>query len=225
MPPGPSGRSNARPATAYALAAIPARYALETRPWAEATTLEPVETRYTATTGITYFARALGAARAGDVGASRRDVERLAALRDALLQAKQGYWADQVEVQRRAAAGWLARAEGKNDEAVALVRGAADLGDSTEKHPVTPGSVLPAREMLGDLLMELGQPGPALVEYEASLRREPNRFNGLLGAGRAAEQAGDAAKAKQYYGRLVTLAAQADTARPEFTNARAFLAR
>src|SRR5262249_11275253 len=130
-------------ATAYALAAIPARYTLETRRWAEATTLEPVETRYTATTGLPDFARALGAAHAGDVGASRRDVERLAALREALLQAKQGYWADQVEVQRRAAAGWLARAEGKNDEAVALVRGAADLEDSTEKHPVTPGSVLP----------------------------------------------------------------------------------
>jgi len=166
-------------ATAYAQAAVPARHALEKRRWAEAATLEPTETRYTHVTGITYFARAVGAARGGDPAAARRDVDRLQALREALVQAKQGYWADQVEVQRRAAAGWLARAEGKNDEAVALLRAPADLEDSTEKHPVTPAPVLPAREMLGDLLLELGQARPALVEYEASLRREPNRFKGL----------------------------------------------
>jgi tetratricopeptide (TPR) repeat protein len=212
-------------ATAYAQAAVPARHALEKRRWAEAATLEPPETRYIHVTGITYFARAVGAARGGDLAAARRDVDRLQALREALVQAKQGYWADQVEVQRRAAAGWLARADGKNDEAVALLRAAADLEDSTEKHPVTPAPVLPAREMLGDLLLELGQARPALVEYEASLRREPNRFNGLHGAARAAELAGDTATAKQYYGQLVSLAAQADTDRPELARARAFLAK
>jgi hypothetical protein len=212
-------------ATAYAQAAVPARLALERRRWAEAATLEPPETRYAHVTGITFFARAVGAARGGDLAVARRDVDRLQALRETLVQAKQGYWADQVEIQRRAAAGWLARAEGKNDEAVALLRSAADLEDSTEKHPVTPAPVLPAREMLGDLLLELGQARPALVEYEASLRREANRFNGLLGAARAAEQAGDAATAKRYYVQFVVLAAQADPDRPELVQAKAFLAR
>jgi hypothetical protein len=212
-------------ATAYAQAAIPARLALERRRWAEAATLEPPETRYIHVTGITYFARAVGAARGGDRVAARREVDRLQALREALVQAKQGYWADQVEVQRRAAAGWLARAEGKNDEAVTLLRSAADLEDSTEKHPVTPAPVLPAREMLGDLLLELAQARPALIEYEASLRREPNRFNGLHGAARAAELASDTTTAKQYYGQLVSLAAQADSDRPELVHARAFVAK
>jgi tetratricopeptide (TPR) repeat protein len=214
-------------ATAYAVAAIPARYALERRRWSEAATLPVLgrPDRYSHVEGISYFARALGAARSGDGGAARREVERLQLLRERLVQARQGYWADQVEVQRRAAAGWLARAEGKNEEALALVRSAADLEDSTEKHPVTPAPVLPARELLGDLLLELGQPGPALGEYEASLQREPNRFNGLHGAARAAELSGDLAKAKSLYAKVVALGANADTERPELAAARAFLAR
>ncbi len=212
-------------ATAYAQVAIPARFVVERRRWAEAIGLEPIETRYAHVNGITYLARAVGLARSGDTAGARREVERLATLREALAQAKQGYWGDQVEVQRRAAAGWMARAEGKNDEALALLRGAADLEDSMEKHPVTPGSILPAREMLGDLLLDLGQPKLALVEYEASLRREPRRFNGIYGAGLAAEQAGEPVKAKSYYTGLVAMAAQADGERPELAHARGFLAK
>jgi hypothetical protein len=212
-------------ATAYAQAAIPARYALEKRQWAEATALEPPTTRYSHVVGITYFARAVGFARSGDVAGARKEVDRLQALREALVQAKQGYWSDQVEIQRRAAAGWVARAEGKNDEALGLLRAAADLEDSTEKHPVTPGPILPAREQLGDLLLELGQARPALEAYEASLRREPNRFNGLAGAARAAELAGDPAKARGLYERVVALGAQADTERAELAQARAFLGK
>ena len=211
--------------TAYAQAAIPARYALETRRWADAAALEPPATRYAFVTGVTYFARAVGAARSGAVAAARQEVERLQALRATLLQAKEGYWAEQVEIQRRAAAGWVARVEGKTEEAAALLRTAADLEDSTEKSPVTPGPVLPAREQLGDLLLELGQPSQALAEYEASLRREPNRFNGLAGAARAAELAGETAKARQLYGGLLALAGQADTERPALAHARAFVAR
>jgi tetratricopeptide (TPR) repeat protein len=214
-------------ATAYAQASIPARYVLERQRWTEAARLPVIERpdRFTHVVGITYFARALGAARGGDAAGARREVERLQVLRDALAQAKQAYWADQVEVQRRAAAGWLARAENRNEEAVTLLRSAADLEDSTEKLPVTPARVLPARELLGDLFMELGQPGLALPEYEASLQREPNRFNGLYGAARAAELAGDLVKAKAFYGKVVALGTSADTERPQLAAARAFSAK
>ncbi len=214
-------------ATAYAQASIPARYALERRRWSEAAALPVIERseRFTHVLGMTYFARALGAARSGDPAAARREVDRLQALREALLKAKQAYWADQVEVQRRAAAGWIARAEGKSEESVTLMRSAADLEDSSEKRPVTPAPVLPARELLGDLLLELGQPAAALREYETSLQREPNRLNGLYGAGRAAELAGDLAKAKAFYAKVAALGADADTERPELAAARAFIAK
>jgi tetratricopeptide (TPR) repeat protein len=214
-------------ATSYAQASIPARYVLERRRWRDAAALPVLErpARYPHVVGISYFARALGAARSGDPAGARREVEHLQVLREALVQAKQGYWADQVEIQRRAAAGWVARTEGRNEEAVAFLRSAADLEDSTEKHPVTPAPVLPARELLGDLLLELGQPGAALREYEASLQREPNRFNGLYGAGRAGELAGDVVKAQAFYTKVVALGAEADTERPELAAARAFMAK
>jgi hypothetical protein len=212
-------------ATAYAQAAIPARAAVEYRRWSEAASLAVRPTRFRYPEGLSLFARAIGAARSGNVAAARAEVEKLQALREGLVQAKQAYWADQVEVQRRAAAGWLARAEGKNEEAVALLRSAADLEDSTEKHPVTPGPILPAREQLGDLLLELGHARAALEAYEASLRREPNRFNGMYGAARAAELSGEAAQAKSLYASLVALGANADGERPELQQAKAFLAK
>ncbi len=137
--------------SAYALAAIPARLSIERGRWSEAASLQPHPSRYTATEAITYFARALGAARSGDTVGARKDVERLQSLREALIEGKQSYWADQVEIQRRAAAAWLARAEGTNGEALLLMRSAADLEDSTEKHPVTPGSIVPVRELGGSV--------------------------------------------------------------------------
>jgi tetratricopeptide (TPR) repeat protein len=220
-----SGRETG--ATAYAQASIPARYALELRRWTEAAALPvvPRPERYTYTEGITYFARALGAARTGDVAAARAEVERLRTLHDKLVETKQGYWADQVEVQRRAASGWLAWADGKTEEAVALMRSAADLEDSSEKAPVTPAPVLPARELLGDLLTELKQPAQALKEYELSLQREPNRFNTFYGAARAAELSGDPTKAKAFYTKLVELGSQADGERASLVAARAFVAK
>lgn len=217
-------------AAAYAFAAIPARYALERGRWAEAAalSLHPGElawNRFPQAEAVTVFARALGAARSGDVAAARKDLDRLQALRDALTQAKSAYWAEQTEIQRRIAAAWVARAEGQNGEALELMRSAADLEEATEKHPVTPGPIVPARELLGQLLMELGQPAPALREFEKSHRVEPNRFRGLYGAARAAELSGDRDKARSYFTKLVALAEKADTERPEIAEARAFLAK
>ena len=210
-------------ASAYALWAIPARYALERRRWGEAASLEPRQSRYPYTEAMTYFVRAIGSVRSGDFTTARKDVEKLQTLRDELLDAKQNYWADQVEIQHRAAAAWLAYAEGKNEEALQLMRSAAELEDSTEKHPVTPGSIIPAREFLGDLLLELGQPAQALKEYETSLRHSPNRFNGIYGAARAGELSADRKKARTYYAKLVALCDQADGTRPELQKAKAFL--
>ena len=212
-------------ASAYAYAAIPARYALERRQWAEAAALEPRPSRVTYSEGITYFARAIGAARSSDVASARANVEKLQSLHTALTNAKQGYWAAQIEIQHRAAAAWLAFAEGRQQDAVRLMAEAATLEDATEKHPVTPGPLFPARELLGDLLLELEQPAQALREFEASMPKEPNRFNGLYGAGRAAELSGDTQKARTYYAKLVALCDQSDTDRPALRHAKAFLAK
>ena len=217
-------------AAAYAFASIPARYALERRKWAQAAglTLHPSAfpwSQFPYAEAIIYFARAVGAARSGDSAAARKDVEKLAAIQNALAQAKDAYWADQVEILRRGAAAWHGLAEGNRDKALAMMRAAAELEGSTEKHPVTPGAILPAREMLGDLLLEIDQPVKALSEFEASLRNTPNRFNGLAGAAQAAAASGDRKKAARYYAQLVKLCERADGARPELQKAKAFLVK
>ena len=217
-------------AAAYAYAAIPARIALEQHRWSEAATLTPGTTtfpwdQFAWGQAITAFTRAVGAARSGDVSAARAEVQKLEGYRAGLVAAKQTFWADQVEVQRQAAAAWVARAENKNDEALKLMRAAATLEDSTEKHPVTPAPVVPAREMLGDLLLDLKQPGQALVEFEASAQRDPGRLNGVLGAARAAELAGDATKAKALYTKALALSDKADGERPELKHAKAVVAK
>jgi tetratricopeptide (TPR) repeat protein len=217
-------------AAAYAFAAIPARYTLERRRWAEAArlSLHPSAfpwSRFPYAEAIIYFARAVGAARSGDASAARMDLEKLAAIQQALAQAKDIYWADQVEIQRRAAAAWLALAEGDREKALEIMRAAAELEDSTEKHPVTPGAIIPARELLGDLLVELNQPEQALREFETSLRNAPNRFNGLSGAAQAAADSRNRKKAAEYYARLVKLCERSDGSRPELEKAKKFLAR
>jgi hypothetical protein len=217
-------------AAAYALAAVPARYALERRSWNDAAAITmPATTfewsRYPWTEAIIAYTHALGSARTGNVAAAEKDVERLAALRDALTQAKNGYWADQVEVQRRAAAAFVARAKGNSNETLTLLRSAAELESSTDKHPVTPAAVVPARELLGDVLLEMNRPAEALKEYELTLVAEPNRFRSLYGAGRAAERSGDVARARTFYTSVVDLCAGADTERPELREAKAFLAK
>ena len=217
-------------AAAYAFAAIPPRYALERRQWSEAAKLKvhPIsfpwyQFRYAE--AITYFARAVGAARSGNPAAARKDVEKLASIQKSLAEANDMYWATQVEIERRSAAAWLAHAEKKNEEGLKLMISAADLEDSTEKHPVTPGPIIPARELLGDMLIELNQPEQALREFEASLRNSPNRFNGLFGAARAAELSGDRRKARTYYANIATLCEHADDIRPELRKVREFLAK
>jgi hypothetical protein len=215
---------------AYALVAVPARYALERRSWNDAAAIAmPAITfpwaRYPWAEAIIAYTHSLGSARLGNVAAAQKDVERLAALRDALTQAKNGYWADQVEVQRRAASAFVARAKGNTDEALALLRSAAELESSMDKHPVTPAAVVPARELLGDVLLEMNMPADALREYEATLVAEHNRFRTLSGAARAAARAGDVAKARMFYTSVVNLCSSADTERPELREAKAFLAK
>ncbi|MDQ3804090.1 MAG: hypothetical protein M3416_09705 [Acidobacteriota bacterium] len=217
---------------AYAFTAIPARYALERRQWNEAAklTLHPDTLgafpwqRFRWAEAHIHFARAVGAARTGDTASARQEVEKLSAIRQALVEAKGDYdWAKQVEIKRQVAAAWLAHAEGKHEESLRLMRAAAELDDATEKHPVTPGAILPAREQLGELLLELKQPMAALQEFETSLRNAPNRFNGLYGAARAAKLAADQKRARTYYGKLMALCRQADSTRPEIEEAKAFL--
>ena len=138
--------------------------------------------------------------------------------------AKNNYWATEVEIQRLAVAGWIALAQGKTDDAQKLMRAAADLEDKNDKHPVTPGRIVPARELLGEMLLELKQSAQALKEFEASQLREPNRFRGYYGAARAAEAAGDRQKARAYFAKLVDLSKNADSVRPELARAKGYLA-
>jgi len=171
---------------AYAFTAIPARYALERRQWNEAAKLPlrpgnmetfPWESFRWAEAHI-HYARAIGAARSGDAALARQEVEKLTAIHQALAGVKGGYdWAKQVEIARQAASAWLAHVEGKPEEALRLMRAVAELDDATDKHPVTPGALIPVREQLGELLLELKQPAAALKEFETSLRSAPNRFN------------------------------------------------
>jgi hypothetical protein len=217
-------------AAAYALAAVPARLALERGDWKKGAEVErgPADfpwDKFLGSQALTEFARAVGGARGGDLGRSREGLTRLEALRDTLTQRKDTYWAEQVEIQRLAGAAWLAQAEEKGEEARTHLRAAADREDRSEKHPVTPGAVLPARELLGDLLFEQGQVKEALAAYETSLETSRGRFRSIAGAARSAARAGDAAKAKRYYANLVALTEKSDGARPEVAEARAFLAR
>jgi hypothetical protein len=209
----------------YATAAMPARLAVERSAWGEAMQLQAPSSKFLFTNAITHFARALGAARSGNAQAAEQEAEQLATIHKALLAAKNNYWATEVEVQRLAAAGWIAFARSNADDAVKFMRAAADLEDRNEKHIVTPGRILPARELLGDMLLELKQPEAALKEYEASQVREPNRFRGYAGAAKAAEQSGQRAKAAEYYRKLIALAGSADTARPEIAYAKTFIAQ
>lgn len=217
-----TGFTTLRFAGPYAQAAMPARYAIERGDWKQAMMLEPRPSQFPFTVALTRFARALGAARSGNAAAAEKDVQELVRLRDALKAAQNEYWATEVEVSRLGAAAWTALALGKRDEALSLMRSAADIEDKNEKHIVTPGRIVPARELLGEMLLVLKRPADALKEFEASQMREPERFRGYYGAAQAAAQSGDKAKAKRYFARLVEVAAQ-DTARPELAQARAFL--
>jgi hypothetical protein len=210
-------------AGAFAAAAIPARYALERGAWAEAAALpiRPANTPYTE--AITHFARALGAARSGNPAAAAADIERLAALRDKLKSMQEAYWTEQVDIQRRVALAWVAFAEGRKEDGLQQMKQAADAEDATDKSAVSPGPLAPARELLGFMFLEADRPELALMAFEATMKKEPNRFRGIYGAARAADAAGNRGKAKQYYAQLRELAKETDSDRPEVAQARKFL--
>ena len=186
----------------FALAAMPARYALERGEWAEAAALVPASTTYPYADALTHFARALGAAHRGDVAAAQASADAIVGLRARLLAANEEYWAEQLAIEETGARAWIAFAEHRSDEALRQMREACVREDATEKSAITPGPLAPARELLAEMLMALDRPADALVEYRNTLTREPNRYRSLDGARRAAGAAGDGAAETQYAAQL-----------------------
>jgi tetratricopeptide (TPR) repeat protein len=209
----------------YGRAASPARYAMERGDWKAAAALDVRPSPLLQVQAITYFARAVGAARSGDPAAAKADIAKLGEFKDKLSQAKDAYWAGQVDIQRQIANAWVLYAEGKREEALSAMSAAADAEDKTEKHPVTPGVPKPARELYGEMLLESGMAKDALAAFEATLKKEPNRLGATVDAARAAEKAGDPAKAREYYEKVVAIAGGADKTRTDVSDARAFLAK
>jgi tetratricopeptide (TPR) repeat protein len=207
----------------YALAVSPARYAIDRGDWKGASELQVRPSPLAQVQAITYFARALGAARSGNPDAAKADIAKLAELRDKLRDAKDAYWSGQVDIQWQVASAWVLYAEGKTDDALNAMSAAADAEDKTDKHQVTPGVPKPARELYGVMLLERGKPAEALVAFEATIKKEPNRLGAYLGAAEAAEKAGDNAKAQEYYKKVVGIAGDADKSRTSVADARAFL--
>ena len=189
----------------FALAAIPARYALERRNWTDAEALVPLPTAYPFTEAMTYFAIALGASHTGHLATARAAIDSLAAIRDRLRTTGEGYWAEQVVIQHLGASAWIALAEHHDSAAVALMQDAAAHEDATEKSAVTPGPLAPAHELLGDMLLQLDRPAEALAQYRATQAREPNRFRTLYGAMRAATTLGDTAASAHYAAQIERL--------------------
>ncbi len=215
-------------ASAYAFGALPARYALERRQWKEAANLTvrpmPFWEKMPFAEGHLAYARAVGAARIGDLAAAEAAAERLKELSAASKEPRFRYFADQMEIQRRAALGLIAFARGETDDALSRLREAAAAEDSLGKHPVSPGAMLPVRELYAEALLDAGRPVDALNEFRKSLSLNPRRFNGVYGAARAAREAGLAAEAERFYSELIALAGGGDGQRPELMEARAELA-
>ena len=209
----------------YALAVSPARYIVELGDWKSAANLQVRPTSLAYPEAMTHFARALGAARLGDAQTAKADIAKLAELRDKLRDAKDNYWSEQVDIQRQVTSAWVLYAEGRHDEALKAMSAAADAEDKTDKHPVTPGVPRPARELYGVMLLERGSAKEALVAFEATLAKEPNRLGAYVGAARAAGTMGDSARARQYWAKVVEQTADADATRPEIAEARAFMAK
>jgi tetratricopeptide (TPR) repeat protein len=218
-------------ASAYGIAAAQARYPLELRKWDKAAALK-IRThstfpwdKYPWFESITYFARGLGAARSKNTDGARDAIKTLDAFYERTIKTGQDYWAVLVDSQRKTIAAWSVFSEGETDKALQMMKKAAEIEDSVDKHPVTPGAVLPARELLGDMLVLLGKYKEAIDAYKESLLISPNRFNSLYGAGHAAEKAGDTEKAKYYYTKLEELTEGVDSDRMSIKRAKAFLAK
>jgi tetratricopeptide (TPR) repeat protein len=209
----------------YALAASPARFMVERRDWKGAAELEVRPTQFAHVQAMTHFARAVGAARTGNLEAAKADIAKLAELREKLRESKDAYWTEQVDIQWQVATAFLLYAEGRHDDALKAMGAAADAEDKTEKSPVTPGVPEPAREFYGIMLFERGMAKEALVAFEATLKKEANRFGATIGAAKAAVKTGDMARARQHYAAAVALTENADPIRPEVAEARAFMAK
>jgi tetratricopeptide (TPR) repeat protein len=204
---------------AYAFAAIPSRYVLENRLWKDAANLSVTPAAFTWQTfpwqeAIVHFTRLMGAVHMGNTPSARQELKDLARLRDTLLNRKDSYQANQVAIQAKIGEAWIHLKEGNDTKAIALMQSAAEMEDKTEKHPVTPGEVIPARELLGDMLLQLNKPKEALEAYQANLKKHPNRRNALHGAALAAERSGSTETAKSYVGKLLTVTGNGYAGRP-----------
>jgi hypothetical protein len=217
---GEGAAAGAVGAGAFATASMPARYVLERRAWAEAAALPLPAAGTPFTRAITHFARALGAARSGRPGEIPSELAQLTTLRDQLIAAKDVYWSEQVEIQRRVAEAWMFYAQGERDRGIAALMAAADAEDATDKSPISPGPLAPARELLGYMLLEAGRAADAKTAFAAVLAKEPNRFLALYGAGQAAEALKDSTAARRHYGDLVAMCADDPANRPELDHAR-----
>ena len=202
----------------YATAAIPARYAMELSNWKQASELQFDKTGVPWAQAITWMAIGVGSARSSNFERANQAEQNLASLRDSIAAQKNTYWANQVEVQRRAVAAWIAQHAGKPEDAVSMMRSGAELEESMDKDAVTPGALTPAREMLAQLLVLQHHPKQALTEYEAVLKIAPNRFNALYGAATAADAAGESTVANDYFRKLTSMAVGDE--RPELATAR-----
>jgi hypothetical protein len=214
----PDKMGSAAPGSAgvFALAAIPARYALERQAWGEAAALKVSPSKFAHADAMTWFARGLGAARSGNPAAAREAIDALQKLEVALAKAGETYWTEQVAIQRLGVTAWTALAEGRTEEALTVMREAAGREDRTEKAAVTPGPLAPARELLGYMLIAVKRPTDALAAFDITLAKEPNRYRALAGAVEAARQTGDPNAVKKYLEPMVALTAKADVpGRPE----------
>jgi predicted Zn-dependent protease len=209
---------------AFSQAAAPARYMIERGDWEGAANLEVKPSKFPHVMALTHFARALGAARSGGADTAKADIASLVELRDNLRDAKNSYWAGQVDIQAQTATAWVLYAEGKCDDALRAMSAAADAEDATEKSPVTPGPLTPARELYGFMLLDRGMVKEAVAAFEATMSKEPNRYNAFVGLAQAAQALGDTAKAKANYEKLVALATGGDPERPTLAAARTFVA-
>ncbi len=213
---------------AYSFAAMPTRYAVERKDWAEAMKLElhpasvPWE-KFSWEEANIHFGKMLGAVHTKNLSIAKSELEQLQRIQQKLSEAKEGYKSNLVLIQIRISEGWIKFVEGHKEDAIALMKGAADMEDLTEKHSVTPGEIIPARELLGDMYLEMGEPVKALEAYEADLKRHPNRFNGLYGAGLAAEKSHDINKAISYYKQLLVITASSNSNRPELLLAKGYV--
>ena len=221
-----SGTFEPSPVTAYSLAAIHGRIALEYQNWKEAADLSLGHTnfpwnKFPQYEALIYFAKGIGAGRSGNIEIAQQSFQKLEELQNTFENTEANkYWINQIEIQKTAVKAWLLFAQNEKEKSLETMIVAADLEDATEKNPVTPGTLLPARELLGDLYLEMNRPKDALVQYELSLKNSPNRFNTLYGAGISAELIGDLKKAKFYFGELLKINNQSNSNRPQIVYAQ-----